>query len=65
MLETIHSDIKICCLFVLKGIVFIGAGIYVFFSPLAGYIGLSVLFSMVIISFPASVNFTLQVSTPG
>jgi len=49
ILETIQSDIKNWWLFIVKGIVFIGAGIYVFCSPLAGYIGLSVLFSIVII----------------
>jgi uncharacterized membrane protein HdeD (DUF308 family) len=49
VLETIHSDIKNWWLFILKGLLFIGAGIYVFCSPLAGYIGLSVLFSIIII----------------
>jgi len=49
ILETIQSDIKNWWLFILKGLVFIGAGIYVFCSPLAGYIGLSVMFSIVII----------------
>ena len=49
ILETIQADIKNWWLFILKGLVFIGAGIYVFCSPLAGYIGLSVLFSIVII----------------
>lgn len=49
ILETIQSDIKNWWLFILKGLVFIGTGIYVFCSPLAGYIGLSVLFSIVII----------------
>src|SRR5476649_1728441 len=66
ILETIQSDIKNWWLFILKGLVFIGAGIYVFCSPLASYIGLSVLFSMVIIIsgigqiFFASVNSTMK-----
>jgi uncharacterized membrane protein HdeD (DUF308 family) len=49
IVETIQSDIKNWWLFILKGLVFIGAGVYVFCSPLAGYIGLSVMFSIVII----------------
>jgi len=66
ILETIQSDIKNWWLFILKGLVFIGAGIYVFCSPLAGYLGLSVLFSIVIIIsgigqiYFASVNSTMK-----
>jgi uncharacterized membrane protein HdeD (DUF308 family) len=66
MLTTIQTDIKNWWLFIIKGLVFIGAGIYVFCSPLAGYIGLSVLFSIIIIVsglsqiFFASVNSAMK-----
>src|ERR1700753_267046 len=66
VLETIQSDIKNWWLFILKGLVFFGAGIYVFCSPLAGYLGLSVMFSVVIIIsgisqiFFASVNSRMK-----
>ncbi len=63
ILETIQADIKNWWLFIIKGLVFIGAGIYVFCSPLAGYIGLSVLFSIVIIISGISQIYFASVNT--
>jgi uncharacterized membrane protein HdeD (DUF308 family) len=47
--KTVQSDIKNWWLFILKALVFIGAGIYVFCSPMAAYIGIDIFFSIVII----------------
>ena len=49
ILQTINSDIKNWWLFIIKGLVFLAAGIYVFCSPLAGYATLSIFFSIVIL----------------
>jgi uncharacterized membrane protein HdeD (DUF308 family) len=50
VLETIRSDVKNWWLFLLTGILFIIAGIVIYAKPLDGYVGLSVLFSIVILS---------------
>lgn len=50
VLETIRSDVKNWWWYLVIGIIFIIAGIAIFAKPLDGYVGLSVLFSVVILS---------------
>jgi uncharacterized membrane protein HdeD (DUF308 family) len=49
MLDSISSTIKNWWWFIIKGILLIAAGIAIFSRPLEGYVGLSILFSIVII----------------
>jgi uncharacterized membrane protein HdeD (DUF308 family) len=49
LLSTINAELKNWWLFLVKGLVFLAAGIYIFSQPLAGYVSLSILFSMVIL----------------
>lgn len=49
LLETISASVKNWWLFIIKGLAFLAAGIFIFASPLAGYIGLSIMFSIVIL----------------
>jgi uncharacterized membrane protein HdeD (DUF308 family) len=50
VLETIRSDVKNWWWFLITGILFIIAGVVIYARPLDGYVGLSVLFSVVILS---------------
>jgi len=50
VLETIRSDVKNWWWYLITGIIFIIAGIAIYSRPLDGYVGLSVLFSVVILS---------------
>jgi uncharacterized membrane protein HdeD (DUF308 family) len=50
LLSTINTQLKNWWLFLLKGLVFLAAGIYIFSQPLAGYVSLSILFSIVILA---------------
>ncbi|GGB01984.1 HdeD family acid-resistance protein [Puia dinghuensis] len=50
VLETIRSDVKNWWWYLIIGIIFIIGGITIFARPLDGYVGLSVLFSVVILS---------------
>jgi uncharacterized membrane protein HdeD (DUF308 family) len=50
VLETIRSDIKNWWWFLITGLIFIAAGIAIYFRPLEGYLSLSILFSLVMIS---------------
>ena len=50
VLETVRSDVKNWWWYLIIGILFIIAGIAIFAKPLDGYVGLSVLFSVVILS---------------
>jgi hypothetical protein len=50
VLETVGSSIKNWWWFLVKGILLIAAGIAIFARPVAGYAGLSILFTIVIIS---------------
>lgn len=49
LLETVGSSIKNWWWFLVKGLLLIATGIVIFVHPLAGYVGLSILFSVVII----------------
>lgn len=49
LIETLHYDVKNWWLFILKGLAFLVAGVLIFMQPLAGYVGLSVMFSIVIL----------------
>jgi uncharacterized membrane protein HdeD (DUF308 family) len=48
--ETIRSDIKSWWWFLITGIIFIAGGIAIYLRPLEGYLSLSILFSLVMIS---------------
>jgi len=50
VLETIQSDVRNWWWYLITGIIFIIAGIVIYAKPLDGYVGLSVLFSVVILS---------------
>jgi Short repeat of unknown function (DUF308) len=50
VLETVGSSIKNWWWFLVKGILLIAAGIAIFARPVAGYAGLSILFTIVIIT---------------
>jgi uncharacterized membrane protein HdeD (DUF308 family) len=50
LLETVGSGIKNWWWFLVKGLLLIAAGVAIFARPVAGYAGLSVLFSIVIIA---------------
>ncbi len=50
LLETVGSSIKNWWWFLVKGILLIAAGIAIFARPVAGYAGLSILFTIVIIT---------------
>ena len=50
LLETVGSSIKNWWWFLVKGLLLIAAGIAIFARPLAGYAGLSILFTIVIIT---------------
>ena len=50
LLETVGSGIKNWWWFLVKGLLFIAAGIAIFVHPVAGYEGLSILFTIVIIT---------------
>ncbi|HET7000688.1 MAG TPA: DUF308 domain-containing protein [Puia sp.] len=47
ILDTITDDVKNWWWFIIKGLLFIIAGIAIFYRPAEGYVGLSVLFSLV------------------
>jgi len=49
-LESIRSDVKNWWWFLITGILFIGAGIAIFAKPTEGYVSLSILFSLIMIS---------------
>jgi uncharacterized membrane protein HdeD (DUF308 family) len=49
LIETLKYDVRNWWLFVLKGLAFLVAGVFIFSRPLAGYVGLSVMFSIVIL----------------
>jgi uncharacterized membrane protein HdeD (DUF308 family) len=49
ILSTIKTELKNWWLFLVKGLAFLIAGIYIFCQPASGYISLSILFSMVIL----------------
>lgn len=50
LLETVGSSIKNWWWFLIKGLLLIATGIAIFARPVAGYVGLSILFAIVIIS---------------
>lgn len=50
LLETVGSGIKNWWWFLIKGLLLIATGIAIFARPVAGYVGLSILFAIVIIS---------------
>ena len=50
VLETVGSSIKNWWWFLVKGLLLIAAGIAIFARPVAGYVGLSILFTVVIIT---------------
>ena len=50
LLETVGSSIKNWWWFLVKGLLLIAAGIAIFARPVAGYVGLSILFTIVIIT---------------
>lgn len=50
ILETIRSDVRNWWWFLVSGLLFVAAGIAIFARPLDGYVGLSILFSIVMIT---------------
>lgn len=50
VVESIRSDVKNWWWFLITGLLFIGAGIVIFMKPADGYVGLSILFSIMMIS---------------
>jgi uncharacterized membrane protein HdeD (DUF308 family) len=50
VVESIRSDVKNWWWFLITGLLFIGAGIAIFMKPTEGYVGLSILFSVMMIS---------------
>lgn len=49
ILSTVNEELKNWWLFLVKGLVFLVTGIYIFCQPLAGYASLSILFSIIIL----------------
>ncbi|TDX02390.1 HdeD family acid-resistance protein [Dinghuibacter silviterrae] len=47
--DTLQTSIKNWWLFIIKGLALLAAGIFIFSRPLEGYIGLSIMFSVVIL----------------